>query len=69
MAKLQVYARQDVLGDEAYAQYKTLDIGDIVGVAGEVFRTQCRRGFGKGGTNRPAEQILNAAARKVARAP
>ena len=37
--KIQIYARRDVMGDEPYAQYKTLDIGDIVGVAGEVFRT------------------------------
>lgn len=37
--KIQVYARRDVMGDEPYAQYKTLDIGDIVGVEGEVFRT------------------------------
>lgn len=37
--KMQVYARQDALGDEAYATYKTYDIGDIVGVEGEVFRT------------------------------
>ena len=37
--KIQIYARRDVMGDEPYAQYKTLDIGDIVGVEGEVFRT------------------------------
>lgn len=37
--KIQVYARRDVMGDEPYAAYKTYDIGDIVGVTGEVFRT------------------------------
>jgi len=37
--KLQIYARSDVMGDEPYAAYKTYDIGDIVGVEGEVFRT------------------------------
>jgi len=37
--KIQIYARRDVMGDEPYAEYKTFDIGDIVGVAGEVFRT------------------------------
>ena len=37
--KIQCYARRDVMGDEPYAQYKTYDIGDIVGVKGEVFRT------------------------------
>lgn len=37
--KIQCYARRDVMGDEPYAEYKKLDIGDIVGVKGEVFRT------------------------------
>lgn len=38
--RLQLYVRRDELGEEAYAQFKKLDIGDIVGVAGTVFRTQ-----------------------------
>jgi len=37
--RIQVYARRDELGDEAYAEFKKLDIGDIVGVKGQVFRT------------------------------
>ncbi|MEA4853990.1 MAG: lysine--tRNA ligase [Christensenella sp.] len=37
--KLQAYARRDVMGDEPYAEYKKFDIGDIVGIIGEVFRT------------------------------
>jgi len=37
--KIQCYARRDIMGDEPYAEYKKLDIGDIVGVKGEVFRT------------------------------
>ncbi len=37
--KLQIYARRDVMGDEPYAEYKKFDIGDIVGVTGEVFKT------------------------------
>lgn len=37
--KIQCYARKDVMGEEAYLAYKTYDIGDIVGVKGEVFRT------------------------------
>ncbi len=36
---IQCYARRDVLGDVPYAAYKTYDVGDIVGVEGEVFRT------------------------------
>jgi len=37
--RIQCYARKDVMGDEPYLAYKQLDIGDIVGVSGEVFRT------------------------------
>ena len=37
--KMQIYARRDVMGDEPYAEYKTYDIGDIVGIEGEVFKT------------------------------
>ena len=37
--RLQLYVRRDVLGEDAYAEYKKLDIGDIVGVEGEVFKT------------------------------
>src|SRR5574344_167019 len=37
--RLQLYVRKDVLGDEAYAVVKLLDIGDIVGAEGTVFKT------------------------------
>jgi lysyl-tRNA synthetase class 2 len=37
--RLQLYVRRDVLGEDAYAEYKKLDIGDIVGAQGEVFKT------------------------------
>ena len=40
--KLQVYARKDRLGDEAYALFQTLDLGDIVGVRGHLFRTKTK---------------------------
>lgn len=36
---IQVYFRKDVLGEEAYKHVKMLDIGDIVGIEGHVFRT------------------------------
>jgi len=36
---IQVYARVDDLGEQAYAQFELLDIGDIVGVEGYVFKT------------------------------
>ena len=37
--RIQLYVRRDVIGEEPYAQYKKFDIGDIVGVEGEVFKT------------------------------
>ena len=37
--QIQLYVRKDVLGEEPYAAYKKIDIGDIVGVEGEVFKT------------------------------
>ncbi len=37
--KIQIYFRQDVLGEKAYENFHLLDIGDIVGVEGVVFRT------------------------------
>ncbi len=38
--KVQLYVTRDDMGEEAYRKFKRLDIGDIVGVKGEVFRTQ-----------------------------
>jgi lysyl-tRNA synthetase class 2 len=40
--RLQVYARKDRLGDDGYALFQSLDIGDIVGVWGHPFRTKTR---------------------------
>ena len=37
---IQLYVRRDLIGDEAYAAFKKLDIGDLIGVKGEVFRTK-----------------------------
>lgn len=37
--KIQIYVRRDDLGEEAYAEFKRMDIGDIAGVEGVVFRT------------------------------
>lgn len=36
---IQIYFRKDVMGEEAYEFVKMLDIGDIIGVEGHVFRT------------------------------
>ena len=37
---IQIFVKRDLLGDEPYAAFKKLDIGDIIGVKGEVFRTK-----------------------------
>ena len=37
---IQLYVARDSVGEEPYARFKKFDIGDIVGVKGEVFRTQ-----------------------------
>lgn len=38
--RIQGYVRKDAIGDEDYDWFKTYDIGDIVGVEGEVFKTR-----------------------------
>ena len=38
--RIQLYVRVDELGEEDFAKFKKLDIGDIVGVEGEVFKTK-----------------------------
>ena len=40
--RIQVYVRKDQLGDEGYALFQSLDVGDIVGVWGRLFRTKTR---------------------------
>lgn len=49
--RVQSYVRQDHVGEERYADFKKWDIGDIVGLTGEVFRTQ------KGEISVKAEEI------------
>ncbi len=38
--KVQIYVRQDAVGEEAYELFNTIDIGDIVGVSGVAFKTK-----------------------------
>ncbi len=38
--RIQVYVARDAIGEEAYADFKKSDIGDIYGVKGYVFRTR-----------------------------
>ena len=37
---IQIYLKKDVLGDEAFAMFKKLDLGDIIGVKGTLFVTK-----------------------------
>lgn len=38
--KIQIYVREDALGDVKYAAFNLLDIGDMIGVKGVVFKTK-----------------------------
>lgn len=38
--KIQIFAKMDLLGEEAYKKLSMLDLGDIIGVKGEVFKTK-----------------------------
>jgi lysyl-tRNA synthetase, class II len=38
--QLQIYVRKDALGDENYELFESLDLGDIIGVTGLVFKTK-----------------------------
>jgi lysyl-tRNA synthetase, class II len=38
--QIQLYVKKDVVGDEAYAAFKKLDLGDILGAHGTLFKTK-----------------------------
>jgi lysyl-tRNA synthetase class 2 len=38
--EIQLYVKKDVVGDEAYAAFRKLDLGDIIGAKGTLFRTK-----------------------------
>ncbi|MEO6569894.1 MAG: amino acid--tRNA ligase-related protein, partial [Opitutaceae bacterium] len=38
--QIQLYLKKDVVGDEAYAAFKKLDLGDIIGAKGTLFKTK-----------------------------
>ncbi|MCE2862794.1 MAG: lysine--tRNA ligase [Opitutaceae bacterium] len=38
--QIQLYVKKDVVGDEAYAAFKKLDLGDIIGASGTLFVTK-----------------------------
>ena len=37
---IQSYVARDSIGEESYKEFKKMDVGDIVGIVGEVFRTK-----------------------------
>ncbi|MGH9739685.1 MAG: lysine--tRNA ligase [Candidatus Acidiferrales bacterium] len=39
-AKLQIYIRLDIVGEQAFKLFQLLDLGDIIGVSGHLFRTK-----------------------------
>ena len=39
-ARLQIYVKLDVVGEAAYKLFQLLDLGDIIGVSGHLFRTR-----------------------------
>jgi lysyl-tRNA synthetase class 2 len=41
-ARLQMYIQQNAVGEEAYGLFRSLDVGDIVGVEGHLFRTRTK---------------------------
>jgi lysyl-tRNA synthetase class 2 len=38
--RIQIFVQQDAIGDEGYADFKTWDVGDLVGAHGSVFKTK-----------------------------
>jgi lysyl-tRNA synthetase class 2 len=38
--QIQLYVKKDVVGEAAYAAFKKLDLGDIIGAAGTLFKTK-----------------------------
>lgn len=49
---IQIYVKRDDVGEEAYAEFKKYDMGDIVGIEGEVFKTRT------GETSVKAEKVV-----------
>jgi len=37
---IQLYVKKDLIGDEAYVAFKKLDLGDVIGAAGTLFKTK-----------------------------
>src|SRR5262249_39946830 len=57
-AKLQIYVKLDVVGETAFKIFQLLDLGDIVGVAGHLFRTDTNGLTGGVGKNELLRKAL-----------
>ncbi len=66
--QIQLFVRKDALGDEAYAAFKKLDLGDLIGVAGTLFKTKAGEITVKADRLHAGRQGAPAAAGKMARA-
>ena len=66
--RLQVYVKRDDVGEEKYRRFELLDLGDIVGVAGTVFRTRTEELTIKVESFEVLVEGAASAAREVARA-
>jgi lysyl-tRNA synthetase class 2 len=40
MGEIQIYVKRDDIGEDEYSAFKSMDIGDIIGVEGIVFKTK-----------------------------
>ncbi len=67
LTRIQVYVRRDAVGDAAFELYRALDLGDWIGVEGEIFRTRTGRALDQGASPDVSRQVLPSAAREVAR--
>ena len=65
-ARLQIYVRLDVVGEQAFKLFQLLDLGDIVGVSGHLFRTKTNELTVRVREHRAADQGAAAAAGKMA---
>lgn len=65
--QIQAYVRREDVGEDVYADFKTMDIGDILGIEGVVFRTKTGEVSVHANAPDAAEQVSARAAGEVER--
>ena len=65
--QIQAYVRREDVGEDVYADFKTMDIGDILGIEGVVFRTKTGEVSVHANALHAAEQVSARAAGEVER--